>query len=605
MHSSHFARKCTPALFVDILSRFVSSRDSHTPRRRLPASVSCDERSKRNPSTPSAENPIQHTPSTLLLRLPAHRSIYHNEPPNRTFPGLKVEEVKQATLLHDKDSLLGVLLGTWGTGAKASSAWSHDTPEEQLPSAAAAAADNNEMAEMVADKPPLSDGSFVPLPSDARDSQERLFAEPQSTTLQPQGEAPEMDVRRSADLGPDNGTGGKNKSMSRQSCEELVEEARARLRLAGQQTVPGALAAAGLAQINDVMATAAVERPSRLDDSESFRALIFGGVGSRIAPGETGLEHEELLQVVSLLLQLSSLPTRSEVTYANPDRSVLEAARSVASSCVNEFGIVSGGRVRLDFVRSSLDDFLSTPINQHFDFVDLGGPLSWSGGARNGNGGDNIATIADASAAPVDAALLPGSVLHADTLRLLGPKLAPGACLKAWAFARNPSTSSAFHAAARHKRRQAATASTTGWAAEEQGSGGTAAFDMLRSVLRTRFGIGGVAPTSQHLPKTRSESTTPTAGAGEEEMWVRQVLAGGDRLSIPDINEVLAGGGFELVVMLGKNDAEQEVEDEFLGGDLARWKTAELAGSLEFVPNLVYQVLAVWRGGGSGVALPQ
>lgn len=510
--------------------------------------------------------------------------------------------MKQATLLHNGGSLLGVLLGTWGTGKKASSAWFHETPKQQLPSATATADDSDGMADMAADQLSLPHSSRAPLPNDVSESPRQSVAGSRSITLEPQGTAPEMDVRGSADLHPDDGADRKNKGTSKQtaftsqSCEKIVGEARVRLGLDGQQAVPGALAAASLVQISAVMATAAVERRSRLDDEgESFRALIFSGVGSRVTPRETGLEYEELLQFVSLLLELSSSPIRSEVTYANPDGWVVEAARSVASRCGNEFGIVSGGRVRLNFIRSSLDDFLSHTAStnqQQFDFVNLGGPLYWGGGGRNNNGGDTVALQA-------------GPVLHADTLSLLGPKLAPGACLKAWAFARNPFTSSVFRAAVRHKRRLAATASTTGWAAEEQDSGGRAGLKMMGRVLRTRFGIGQSAFIPRPFLKTSTESTTLTAGTDEEEMWVRQVLVGGDRLSIPDIGEVLAGGGFELVLMLGKKAVEQEVEEELLGEGLSRWEMADFADSLEPVPTLVHQVLAVWRGGRSDVDLPQ
>lgn len=94
-----------------------------------------------------------------------------------------------------------------------------------------------------------------------------------------------------------------------------------------------------------------------------------------------------------------------------------------------------------------------------------------------------------------------------------------------------------------------------------------------------------------------------------------KVLAGGDRLSVPDIDEVLASGGFELALRLGENATESgglahdgaarltRMEEELVDGGLSRWEIADFADSLEATPKLVHQVLAVWRGDGSNVAL--
>ncbi|CAN0528410.1 unnamed protein product, partial [Ectocarpus sp. 8 AP-2014] len=113
---------------------------------------------------------------------------------------------------------------------------------------------------------------------------------------------------------------------------------------------------------------------------KSFRALLLGGGG--VEGGRGGLEHEETLRLVLLLLQLSS--TRSEVTFAHPDSSVVEAVRSVTSGCANELGIAADGHIQLDFMYSALADSIRTIASgiKKFDYVDIGGPLSSIGGGH-------------------------------------------------------------------------------------------------------------------------------------------------------------------------------------------------------------------------------
>lgn len=237
-------------------------------------------------------------------------------------------------------------------------------------------------------------------------------------------------------------TSGTMAPLTSESCAKIVGEATARTEL-GVQTAPGALVPTRLAEIDAALST------TRLAEGGPIRALVFGGVGGRTVDDNDGggLEHEELLRVVSLVLQMSSFPARSELTYASPRSSAVEAARSVALSCANEIGIANG-RIRVDFVRSTLDDFLRSPVlgGQLLDYVDVGGPLSRSPtGGRNGN--DKNTTVEPGAVA--DAADADGAALDSTTLMLLGAKLAPGGCLRAWAFASNPFTELAFRAAAK------------------------------------------------------------------------------------------------------------------------------------------------------------
>jgi len=130
---------------------------------------------------------------------------------------------------------------------------------------------------------------------------------------------------------------------------------------------------------------------------------------------------------------------------------------------------------------------------------------------------------------------------------------------------------------------------------------------LVDKVLRTAFVAG-------------QYGATPMVTGPDDEGWVRnaasKVLAGGDRLSVLDIDQVLASGGFELALRLGNNATEggelsapagaaylAGMEDELEEGGLSRWEIADFADSLQATPKLVHQVLALWRGDGSDEAL--
>ena len=494
-----------------------------------------------------------------------------------------MEELRRATLNeNNSDSLLALLLRTWGTGQKASSAWHQRAQQQQQ--------QQQEQQELDTAADELAQPSLTPHP---KDSSENRRQRRESTP----GMAP----------------------STPESCAEIVGEARARMEV-GVQPAPGKLVPTRLDDLNAVLAT-------RLAASGPIRAMMLGGLGGRTADAGGGgsFEHEELLQVVSLMLQLSSSPARSELTYASPDSLAVEAARSVASSCAEEIGIADG-RVRVDFVRSTLDDFLRSPaLDQQLDYVDVvGGPLSWTrGGGRNSDDDDGT-SIEPAAEPAADHADADGAVLDSETLKLLGPKLAMGGCLRAWAFASNPVTELVFRAAAkttaavapRDESAQAdsSSLSTPARSLEETNGNGAVVESLVDSVLRRTFGGAG-----------RYDAMSMLTGK-DDEQWVRhaasKVLAGGDRLSVANIDEVLASGGFDLALRLGRGDnatTEQlgglapagvaylaGMEEELVEGGLSRWEVADFADSLEVTPKLVHQVLAVWRGGdSSNAALPR
>eukprot|EP00752_Nemacystus_decipiens_P003054 g2831.t1 len=484
--------------------------------------------------------------------------------------GIDTEEIRRATLSNG-DSLLAILLRTWGTGMKASSAWHQQAQQQQE--------QQRQELDVAADK--FSQSSFTPHPDDPSKNQHHQGEESTSGMVPPTSE----------------------------SCLKIVGEARARMELEVQDA-PGALVPTRLSEIDAVLAT-------RLAEGGAIRAMILGGVGGGTTDDDGSVEREELVQVVSLMLQLSSSPARSELTYASPKRSAVEAARSVASSCANEIGIADG-RVRVDFVRSTLDDLLRSPAldQQQLDYVDVGGPLSRSqSGGRSGH--DDGYTrrarsggVGDDPDADVDDALL-----NADTLRLLGPKLAPGGCLRAWAFASNPLTELVFRAAAkmtaappRHESIQAGSSpSAPATSLERTGGNGVIGQSLVDRVLRATFGAG------------RYDALPTVAGGADDEQWVRhaagKVLAGGDRLGVLDIHQVLEDGGFELALRLGNNATEPGglapagaaylagMEEDLVEGGLSRWEMIDFADSLDGeTPRLVHQVLALWRGDGSKVA---
>ena len=519
--------------------------------------------------------------------------------------GVDVAETKRRTLQIDDVSLLKVLLSKWGTGKKAVeyakrvSISVQETPQKP--------------------EDDIVDGAFADLPGGSK-----VKGAPASApTLDAPREAT-LDSPRETTMGGGEKITGQESAyspplMNGASCASIAHEARERLLgpdsrggAGPRKANRGVLAAASMTQINDAKAAAkiSVAAAARGDGTGPFRALIFGGCAGG---AREGLDHEELLQVVSLLVQQPSESRDLDVTYAHPDRPTLEAARAVTSRCSKELGI-SGGV--LQFVHSTLDDFLDTTINQTFDYVDLGGPLSRSGGGGGGrvrHGRSNDSGGGETS------------VLNAETLRRLGSKLAPGACLRVWAFAANPTTEAMFRVAA---RRTSSSGGATGAFSSVIGREKTAG--LLGEVLHTSFDIGherpqgglvwgvGVAASDTFTTGTTTEggfesadeSVTPehgrVTGKATEEAWVRQVLAGGHRLGFPDIDEVLTEGGFELTIMLG--EAVSRPEDGVAGArglsamdllqeGMTQWENADFADSLAATPRLVNQVLAVWRGG--------
>lgn len=120
------------------------------------------------------------------------------------------------------------------------------------------------------------------------------------------------------------------------------------------------------------------------------------------------------------------------------------------------------------------------------------------------------------------------------------------------------------------------------------------------------FGIGTATEEGGFVPANESVKPELERARATEEAWVRQVLAGGDRLGLSDIDEVLTEGGFELTFLLGKGVSRPEngvagARDlsamELLEEGMAQWEIADFADSLAATPRLVNQVLAVWRGG--------
>lgn len=378
-------------------------------------------------------------------------------------------------------------------------------------------------------------------------------------------------------------------------CEMMVQEARAQLELNGRaesnprKPARGILAATNLAQINAALPAAAA--PWTRYEKHPFRALVFGGGGA--GKNKRGLDQEEMQHVISLLVELSASPLRFDVTYAHPDRPILEAAQALAARCPDELGIAGGS---LQFVHSTLDEFLDTTIDLPFNYVDIGGPLAQR---------DTDRVSAD------DKGVVP-TVLSANILKRVGAKLTPGAYLRVWAFAENPSTAFVF--------RTAAKMTTPSDTANEDNI-------LLHKVMRKTFGAGPsstiFAGNNDEAASTELDTETVSkefvAAAGEpteyerelakatEDAWVQQVLAGGDRLLIADIDNVLLDGGFKLTLMLGNRIGQYNPEGvrtrslagmaELVEGSMSRWEMADFADALEPIPVLVHQAVAVWQGG--------
>ncbi|CAM9598877.1 unnamed protein product, partial [Laminaria digitata] len=512
--------------------------------------------------------------------------------------GVDVAETKRRTLQMDEVSFLKVLLSKWGTGKKAVEYTKRVTVSVQPPRENVedgvfdgASADGTDVSKV--EDAPASAPTFLDSPQEAAlDSpRETALGSPRETTMSGGGRA--TNQKESVSSPP---------LVSGASCASIVQEAReglldpdSRGEGAGSgKTNRGVLATASIAQIDDAKiaakASAAAAAAAEGDGTGPFRALIFGGCAGG---GREGLDYEELLQVISLLVQLPSSSRGLDVTYAHPDRSTLEAARAVASRCPNEVGIADGV---LHFVHSTLDDFLDTTISQTFDYVDLGGPISRGGG---GGGGGRHDRSDDSRGAETP-------VLNAETLRRLGPKLAPGACVRVWAFAANPSTEAMFRVAARRTTSSGGTMREPSGVAERENTA-----TLLGKVLRMSFDVRDerkgeltwdveltvsdtfdVGTATEGGIASADESVTPEheRASAAEKAWVRQVLAGGDRLGLSDIDEVLTEAGFELATTLGKDVSRPEngvdgarglsAKDLLQEGGMTQWEIADFADSL-------------------------
>lgn len=515
--------------------------------------------------------------------------------------GVDVAETKRRTLQIDDVSLLKVLLSKWGTGKKAVEYTKRVTTSVQQ---SPRKPEDDTVDDAFADLPGGSKVEDAPASAPTSDPpREATLDSPRETTMGGAGKVTGQESASSLPL------------VSGASCASIAHETRERLLGPGSREGAGpgkanrgVLAAASIAHINDakVAAKASVAAAARGDGTGPFRALIFGGCADG---AREGLDYEELLQIVSLLVQLPLFSRGLDITYAHPNRPTLEAARVVTSRCSKEFGIFGGV---LHFVHSTLDDFLDTTISQTFDYVDLGGPISRSGGGDRGGHGWSHGSEGGET-----------SVLNAETLRRLGPKLTPGACLRVWAFAANPTTEAMFRVAA---RQTSSSGGTTGAPSSVAGREKTAG--LLGEVLRTTFDIGherphgglvwdvgvtgsdtfdiGTAAEGGFVSADESVPPEHHRARATEEAWLCQVLAGGDRLGFPDIDEVLTEGGFELTIMLrevvprpedGAAGARGLSAMDLLEEGMSQWENADFADSLAATPRLVNQVLAVWRGG--------
>lgn len=471
----------------------------------------------------------------------------------------------------EEPTLLRVLLNTWGTGNKATS-YVQTGPPPRLQG------DPDSSAE------PSDEGAL-----EFGDHHEAAV----ETSGPPSGiveAATEASLKNAVEATPEAAEGrGEEDRNNELLCAEILQEAMKRPWLdpsrgnedgiidgAGQQTAHdgSVLATTDMAQILEAMPAATVAAWGKEGEiKRPFRALVVGGGGCGGGGGdsggnaESGLEHEELLHVVSLLVQLSTFSNIPyfDVTYAHPNRSILEAAQALVASCPDQLGFSSGGSLR--FEQSTLQQILDADTQERFDYVDIGGqPLTTLVEKRDEGGGREA----------VDDA-----VLDAKTLRRLGAKLSPGACLRVWTFAKNPFTDVMFQATTASYNTPSRQAKLPQTAAS------------LGKYLRATFGMG----------RTPRFAETYT----EEEVWVRQAHAGRNGMGVTELHEGLSAAGFELSLMLGDSaryDPEgtgdrkkQGLSDmaELLGG-MSKWEVAALADALEPSPLLVHQALAIWQG---------
>lgn len=501
-------------------------------------------------------------------------------------------ETRRVALQIEEPTLLGVLLSTWGTGNKAMS-YAQATPASRLQGDPNGSTQLSEFALELVDDPDERENKNYPA------AVETSSGPPFGIT-----EAATAAAWKKAAKVPPGAEEGRAEKGNELLCTGIGQEVRRRVRRdqprseedgideAGHRTAHdgGVLAAVDVTQVLDAMPVATAAAWGKDGDLERpFRALIVGGGGGGTG-GNTarGLEHEELLHAVSLLvlLPIFSHTPYVDVTYAHPNRSVLEAAQALVADCPDQLGVSSGGSLR--FMESTLHQILDADMQEPFDYVDVGGPLAaLVGSSEEGRG---------AGAGDV--------VLNANTLRRLGAKLSPGACLRVWAFAKNPFTDAMFRA----------TASSYDTSSRRAELPPTVA--SLGKFLWTAFGIGttphfggndegridetGDIPTTE-VPRRAAETHT------EEDAWARQVLAGGNTLGVAEIHEALSAAGFELSLMLGdsaryepegaRGKKKQDLSDlaGLLGGT-SKWEVAALADVLEPSPLLVHQALATWQG---------
>lgn len=559
-------------------------------------------------------------------------------------------ETKHRVLHSDDISFLGLLLKRWSTGARAtaySKTYLSDLPDQ--PSGA-----GNINGSILDDFPDPAAKSIVKKPATAGTATDSTSDSPIQTPPSSgamDAESTGGSVAKSglfSDPHTAEGVVGKINDCGKMMHEVMlelrhIEHAQSEAGVTSNGTSPRVgFAPITLAQIQQAgILNTDVAASSTRNQSSLFRALVFGGGMGRRCTEAGGLAYEELQQVISLLAQRPSSSTVSfEVTYAHPDRSVLEAARKFTATCPDELGIADG---TLRFVHSSFDELLDTAIDQPFNYVDIGGPL---GGGEGRTSDESFAAKEMLHGA---SHITPVTILDAETLKRLGPKLAPGACLRTWSFAANPFTKLLFKAAAAGTTTQISEKEygmrpgREGQAVKDVATPSGAVAAKVGRILRNYFGIGGrkarqssVAPGDEEVRQAAvsvgnrdngedsgTASDTNAEGKGERtvavdeiDAWVRHVLAGADRLGLADIDEILSEGGFELIGLLGSDsdvitNAQQmsgasdtvtrgDIRDTFAelveqDSGVSRWEMADFVNSLLQEPVLMHQTIAVWR----------
>lgn len=213
------------------------------------------------------------------------------------------------------------------------------------------------------------------------------------------------------------------------SCARLVREAQARMHVVKEervgvemgigspgdpepsqlQTPPacGVIQATDQKQVSERVLAAAMRWEG--GKARPFRALILGD--GENSGGAGALVDEEVLNVVSLLVQLSSASASLDVTYLNSDELTLDEVRASTARCPNEVG-VGGSHNQFHFVCSTLADFLRGDVKAPFDYVDVGRRFGRvSGDDRGGQSETRYAAE------------------YADVLWHLIPRMHPDACM--------------------------------------------------------------------------------------------------------------------------------------------------------------------------------